>query len=121
MLRNLTRGEAGVSLIEVAVAVLILSIALIGTFRVLDQGTRQAAGERDRLLGLMVAQNLAAEWRLGERGLPETVDLGGRQWTVRAEVSETAAGFDQVAIAVSPVAKGPAVRLLTYLDAGGTP
>jgi general secretion pathway protein I len=118
MFRTLTRGDAGVSLIEVAIAVLILSIALIGTFRVIDQGTRQVSGERERVLGRLVAQNRAAEMRLAQPGLAETVDLGGRRWVVRTGDARTSAGFDEVEILVTPAGGGATSRLVTYLDAG---
>ncbi|SIS95479.1 general secretion pathway protein I [Roseivivax lentus] len=108
------RDDAGVSLIEMVVAVLILSIAVVGLFRVFDANLRNSAGQRDRALALIVAQNRAESIALGLRDLPAVERLADRDWTVETRALTTSGGFSEVSIRVSPASGGPAALLTTY-------
>lgn len=110
--------EAGVSLLELLVAVALLSIAVVGLFRVFDAGVSGAAGDRDRLLSGLIARNRAEELALGMRGLPGRVTLTGRQWLIETDTRRTSGGFDEVVLIVRPAEGGAGSRLVTY-TAGG--
>jgi general secretion pathway protein I len=117
-LRGLQPADAGLSLVELAVAILILSIATIASFRVLDQGARQASSERDRVLAETVALNRAAELRLGETGLPDLVTLAGRTWVVATTGAAAEAGLVEMDIAVTAQGGGAGARIVTFVDGG---
>ena len=99
-------------MIELLVAVLILSIATLAAFRAFGSGAETAAALRTRTLAEMVALNRAAELRLGEAPQEGEAEFGGRSWQVRTEAEATEAGFAATRIAVSP----GGVRLTVWLD-----
>ena len=107
------RSDRGISLIEMVVAVLVLSIAVVGLFRVMDQATRTTAANRDRQLAGIVARNMAASLRLGAE-LPEQTRLGGQIWSVTHQAESTSGGSEAVTIRVAPTGGGPAAVLTTY-------
>lgn len=118
--RRLTRhADAGVSLIELLVAVLVLSIAVVGLFRVFGAGASAAGSEVERHLASIIARNRAEEVALGLQDLPETVSMAGREWAVETETQVTSGGFDAVQLTVRPSAGGPAVRIVTYARGAG--
>lgn len=108
------RRDAGLSLIELAVAVLVLSIAVVGLFRVFDAALFNAASQRDRVLALMVAQNRAEEIALGFREGPSELRLAGRDWTIESQSRATQGGFVEVTLLVTPVDGGAGAMLTTY-------
>ena len=108
------RGQAGFSLVEMMVAILLLSIAIVGAFRVLDSGVTGATGEETRLLAELVALNRAAELALGETGLPARVDLGGRTWTIETADAATEGGFVETTLRVLPEGGGPGARIVGW-------
>lgn len=122
MRRSLTSRTRGLSLVELVIAVLILSIAVIGTYRVLDQSSRQIGTETARLLAGVVAANRAEELRLartaGYGALPGQVRMGPHMFEVEVSQSLTAAGLSEATIKVR-AAQGPQVVLVTYLPAAG--
>ena len=106
--------DKGFSLVELMVAILILSIAILGAFRVLDSGVAGARGEEDRLLAELVALNRAAELALGETGLPARVALGGRDWDIVTEEAATEGGFVETTLIVAPASGGAGARLVGW-------
>ena len=108
------RRDAGFSLIEMVVAVLILSIAVVGLFRVYDTNLSNAAGLRDRALALIAAQNQAETIALGMASQPDTVRLAGQDWVIETRSQTTQGGFAEVTIRVTSAAGGPGAVLTTY-------
>jgi general secretion pathway protein I len=115
------RRDAGISLVELIVAVLVLSIAVIGLFRVFDATARNTAGLRDRALALIVAENRAAELQLGQTDLPDQLPLAGALWQVSIRQTTTSGGFAETHITVTPAQGGPAAHLITYVAQGAAP
>ena len=121
-LRTPRARDAGLSLVELMVAVLILSIAVVGLMRSLERGARLAAETRDRALAGIVARNRAELLALDGAGvaLPDRVRLAGREWRVEEARRVTAGGFVEVTIRTAPAdGAGPGVSLVTYAAAGG--
>lgn len=104
----------GFSLVELMVAVLVLSIAVVGLFRVFGSSAGQSGTEASRQLALIVAQNRAEEIALGIPALPDRVELAGRDWIVTEERSMTSGGFERIELAVSPAGGGSSIRLVTF-------
>ncbi len=98
-------GDRGISLIEMVVAVLVLSIGVIAGFQSLSQSRRVIGGELPRLLAHTVALNRAEELAiLGASAgglLPQTVEAGGIEWRVDVASEPTKAGFVQVTVRAS--------------------
>lgn len=115
------RAPAGMTLIELVIAISILSIASIAAFRSFDQAGRQAEGLLARGLAHQVALNHAAELRavgLAEgRGLPGQVQMGRHDWTIQIAEVPTQGNLVEVTITVS-ASDLPGARLVTYLAAG---
>lgn len=99
------RKDAGISLIEMVVAVLVLSIGVIAGFQSLGQARIGIGGEVPRLLAHSVALNRAEELlMLGAAaggGLPRSVLMGGIEWQVDVDQAATEGGFTEARIRVS--------------------
>ncbi len=117
-LRRHSPDDAGVSLVELIVAVAVLSIAVVGLFRVFDHAVRSAGGERDRLLAGIVAQNRGAAIALGLDDLPTQERFGGQIWQVDISDQATEGGFREVTLDVRARASGAGVQLVMYDPAG---
>ena len=96
----------GFTLIEVLVALAIVSVALLASLRAAGQGTNSTEALRARLLASWVAQDAIAEHRARADWLPLGTHggvrrQGGRDFTWREDVSATPnAAFRRIDIAV---------------------
>jgi general secretion pathway protein I len=84
----------GFTLVEVLVALAIISIALLSALRAAGQGTNNVAELRSRLLAAWVAENRLAEHRALADWLPLGIQRGkysegGREFVWREEVVAT--------------------------------
>lgn len=99
------RALRGFTLIELAVAVAILSLGSVAAYRSFDQAQRGIGGQIDRALAAEVALNRAAEVRLfglaEGRALPARVTQGGIDWALSMDEALTAAGGAEVTILVT--------------------
>lgn len=97
--------DGGISLIEMVVAVLVLSIGVIAGFQSLGQARVVIGGELPRLLAQQVALNRAEELQImgatAGGGLPGTVMMGGIGWQVDVTQSATEGGFVEARVKVS--------------------
>jgi len=92
--RNRHRKQTGFTLIEVLVALAIVSIALLAALRAAAQGTAHADALRARLLAGWVAENLLAEHRAridwpAVGILRGTTSEGGSTFSWREEIIAT--------------------------------
>jgi general secretion pathway protein I len=106
------RGRrAGFTLIEVLVALAIVSIALMSALRAAGQGTNNLSELRSRLLAGWVAENLLAEQRARREWLPLGIQRGtgregGLDFAWREEVISTPnAAFRRVDVQVFAAAE----------------
>lgn len=109
-------GERGLTLLELVVAVVVLSLGSLAAVRATDQSRHALAGEAPRLLARVVAENRAEALRFVRPGtvLPRQVEMGGQVFDVDVAALPTAAGLTEVTIRVQSAA-GPGARLVTYL------
>jgi len=110
------RNDAGISLIELVVAVLVLSIGVIAAFQSLGQARLVIGGEMPRLLAHNVALNRAAELQIlgaaAGAGLPGRVLAGGIEWQVSVERAATEGGFVEARIRVTAPGQPGAVYIV---------
>lgn len=111
-------AERGMTLVELVIAIAILSIGMIAAWRGYEQAQRGIGGQVGRVLAQQVALNRAAELRLlglpQGRGLPADVVMGTTDWQVSLAEGEIRAGL--VAATITATAAGqPGARLVTYL------
>lgn len=114
-------GEGGLTLIEVVVAVLVLSVGLLAV-----AGMTLSAGTQARRAGLYTDRTLLAQERLGRIAAQgwhgttvgttvETVERGGTVWEVTQEVTLPAPGYKEVTLTVGGISgmadAGVTVRL----------
>lgn len=98
-------SKAGFTLLELVIAILVLSIGTLAITRTLDQSRRQIGEAPVRHLAQTVAQNRGEEIRvlgvaLG-RGLPDQVKQGSYDWQIATESKKTDAGIYEVTVTVS--------------------
>ena len=117
---NRPRDE-GITLLELAIAILVLAMGSIAAIRATDQSRVAIGGAKDRMLAQVVARNRAEELRLNDAGavLGDTVVLGGRTFMISTETLPTAGGLVQVAI-LAQAPGGAGARIVVYLS-GGAP
>lgn len=94
MVKSRCARHKGFTLVEVLVALAIVSIALLSALRAAGQGTNNVGELRSRLLAGWVAENLLAEHRARADWLPPgiqrgTARQGGLDFAWREEVIDT--------------------------------
>jgi len=117
-------GGRGMTLVELILAITILSIGMIAAWRSYEQAQRGIGGQVGRVLAQQVALNRAAELRLvglpEGRSLPAEVEIGAVRWQVALSEAETRVGLSEVAITVTAPGQ-PGARMVTYVPLGATP
>lgn len=116
-------SEAGFSLIEALVALLVLAIAAAGLVRAAEAHVDSIRSLERRAAAQLVAQNRLAELSLPRASTsPETVDMLGSQWTVTvAETTTDDPDLAKLAVSVAAPGEGaPIVTLDGFRDRGTT-
>ncbi|WP_088626441.1 type II secretion system protein [Oceanicola sp. 22II-s10i] len=114
-------ADRGLTLLELAVAILILSIGSLAALRATGQSQRAIGGGMPRLMAEVVARNRVEELRIpappgAAPALPATVEMGGRSFAVTTRTEATEGGFVRVTVtARSEGGAGPGALLVTYL------
>ena len=112
------RASRGLTLLELVVAVLVLSLGSIAALRATDQSRVSIGGMPSRVLAQIVARNRVQELQLygalGARNLPGQVEMGGRSFQVSVETKSTAAGLVEVTVIVRGP-DGPGAYLVAYV------
>ncbi|WP_297774248.1 type II secretion system protein [uncultured Roseovarius sp.] len=102
MNRRCDIGTRGITLLELVIAVFVLSIGTIAALRSADHAGRALGGEAARVMALQVALNRAEEYRLlGARAattLPRSVAFGPYQWQLDISEEITRAGLTEASI-----------------------
>lgn len=119
--KNMTRKDRltrGLTLLELVVAVFVLSLGSIAALRATDQSRVAIGGMPSRVLAQVVARNRVQELQLygsiGATGLPGEVEMAGRRFQVSVATKATAGGLVEAAVTVR-AADGPGAYLVTYV------
>ena len=109
----------GFTLIELVIAVAILSIGTLAAYRSFDVAQRGIGGQVSRLLAAEVVLNRAAELRISgmdaARSLPSQVDMGTTEWTVEVIETATTGGLIEAEI-IASAAGQPGARAVVYMQ-----
>ena len=100
-MRRVTRPDRGITLVELAIAILVLAIGTVAALRGLDHATRTTMSLDDRTLAQVVVRNRAEELRLygPSAALPDSVTMANRVFDIETARTATAAGLVQPACA----------------------
>lgn len=123
LLSRLKGASAGLTLLELAVAILVLALGSLAATRASDQSRRAIGGEMPRLLAGIAARNRAEELQLyGAAGapLPGHVTLGGQSFDIATETEATAGGLLRATV-TARAASGEGATLILYLPQGLRP
>lgn len=111
------RLRRGVTLVELAVAVVILSLAMLATLRAFDAARVSVGGQVARLLAHEIALNRAAELRLlPGTDLPPRVRQGRIDWDITVEETATEGGRLRATIHVTAPGQ-PGASVVAYVRA----
>ena len=111
------RRERGMTLIELVVAILVLSLGSLAALRAADQSALAITGAQERLLAQIAVLNRAEELRIlgaAAGSLPGTVEQGGQRFTLGQTQEATAGGLMKTTL----TARGPGgagALLVVYL------
>lgn len=118
MRRALRRSPRGFTLLELVIAVLVLSLGSIAAIRATDQSRVSIGGMPDRVLAQIVARNRVQELMIfgatGASALPGEVEMGGRVFRVSVATTATAGGLVEAAVSVRGT-EGPGAYLVAYV------
>jgi general secretion pathway protein I len=94
-MRVASKDKGGFTLIEVLVALFIVSLGMLGVIEAVSQTAGNATRMRDRTIAHWVAMNRLTEVRLQQQPpniakTSDEVEMAGRRWRWTMEVSETA-------------------------------
>ncbi|MEP5151789.1 prepilin-type N-terminal cleavage/methylation domain-containing protein [Planktotalea sp.] len=94
-MRRRLKQDQGLTLVELAVAVLVLSIGSIAALRATDQSRVVIGGSETRSFAQIAARNRAEELKLlgPSANLPSSVTLGGQTFELEQDNETTAGGF----------------------------
>lgn len=122
MRRRLSRRrDRGLTLLELVIAIAILSLGTLATMNATGQATRVLGGAAPRALALVVAENHAEALRLPDAGTPPgRVVVGPYSFRVEVERRATASGLVEARVVVRSD-QGPGASLVTILPPGGRP
>ncbi|WP_425099667.1 type IV pilus modification PilV family protein [Tropicibacter sp. S64] len=115
------RRDRGMTLIELAVAIFVLTIGSIAALRAADQSALVVGGEMPRLLARIAAMNRAEEMQLAAPyygTLPGSVQIGGTTVTYSTETERTEAGLTLATI-TARAASGEGASVVVYLPGAG--
>lgn len=100
------RAHAGFTLLEVMIALAVLAVASAGLVSAVSQNVRQGGYLEEKTLAMWVAGNKLTEMRVsgafpGKGRASDEAELGGREWKIQVEASETShPGLRRVEVSV---------------------
>ncbi|WP_299305207.1 type II secretion system protein [uncultured Litoreibacter sp.] len=111
-------ADQGITLVELIVAIVILSVGTIAALRGFEQTSLELGQADARLLAHHAALNRVAELKLlgptGSDALPAEVDMGPYRFQLDTELARTAAGLFEATI-VARSETGVGAHFVTYL------
>lgn len=107
----------GLTLLELAVAIVVLAIGSLAAIRTTDQSRRAIGGEMPRLLAQIAARNRIEELQLfGRFAAPprQGAELAGQRLTLTEQRETTAGGLERITV-TARADSGEGASLVAYL------
>lgn len=82
-------GQAGFSLLEALVALVVLSVSAKAFLSAAETYTQSAIAVTDRVVALWVAENRLTEIYSSQIDVPNSVEMAGKRWRVATVVTAT--------------------------------
>ncbi|MEP4037196.1 hypothetical protein [Pseudophaeobacter sp.] len=111
-------GTGGFTLLELALAILVLALGSLAALRATDQSRLAIGGETPRLLARLAARNRAEELQLyagAGPALPAEVQLAGQRFHLETHQEITAGGLIKTRV-TARAATGEGAQLTLYLS-----
>lgn len=122
MRRTITSATAGLTLLELIIAVMVLSMGSLAAIRATDQSRVSIGGMQTRVMAQIVARNRVQELQLYgaalSGSLPGEVIMAGRSYQVSVTKTTTAGGLVEAAVRVRGP-DGPGAYLVAYVASAG--
>ncbi|WP_176228634.1 type IV pilus modification PilV family protein [Roseovarius litorisediminis] len=114
----------GVTLLELVIAIFVLSIGTVAALRSVDHAQRNIGGAAARIFAAQAALNRAEEIKLlgmtRARALPVNIDYGPYSWSINVDEEETRAGFVEATVTTrSPGQPGGQAVVIAKSGEGG--
>ena len=112
-----SKGPRGFTLLELALAILVLALGSLAALRATDQSRLAIGGETPRLLARLVARNRAEELQLyagAGPALPAQVNMAGQPFTLETHQEITAGGLVKTRV-TARAQSGEGAQLVLYL------
>ena len=117
-----TSATAGLTLLELIIAVMVLSMGSLAAIRATDQSRVSIGGMQSRVMAQVVARNRVQELQLYgaalSGSLPGTVTMAGRSYVVTVAKKPTVGGLVEAAVTVRGP-DGPGAYLVAYVASTG--
>lgn len=111
------QAPRGFTLLELALAILVLALGSLAALRATDQSRLAIGGETPRLLARLVARNRAEELQLYAGAgptLPAQVNMAGQPFTLETHQEITAGGLVKTRV-TARAQSGEGAQLVLYL------
>jgi general secretion pathway protein I len=125
-MRDVSRSASGFTLIEVVVALLVVSLGMLGVIQAVSQTASNSGYLRDKTLAHWVGMNRLTEVRL-QKSAPsidkssDEVEMGGRTWKWTMDVTQTPVEtIRRIDITVRPEDSPEGTKLATVTGFYGT-
>lgn len=125
-MRAAERPSLGFTLIEVVVALLVVSLGMLGVIQAVSQTASNSGYLRDKTLAHWVGMNRLTEVRLQKAAPPtdktsDEVEMGGRRWKWTMEVTQTPVEtIRRIDISVRPEDSAETTKLASVTGFYGT-
>ena len=112
------RQDRGISLVELIVAVLILSIGTVGALRSLDRSAKAVAGNADRAIAALVAANEVEAVRAFGPNVPRPglQRMAGKSYRVFRDVAPASDGAIRIRVRVEGPRNVSVLRVITVAE-----
>jgi general secretion pathway protein I len=122
MFRPAKDGQTGLTLLELVIAIAILSLGTLATLNATGQARHTLGGAMPRLLAQLAAENHAEALRLpiDSGAARASVVLGPYSFRIETRHRTTAAGLARADITVTS-SEGPGATLVSILPSSGAP
>jgi general secretion pathway protein I len=115
------KQDAGITLLELVLAIFILTLGSVAALRSVNTAGRGIVQEMDRILATQIALNTLEELQLigPTLDVATTSKMGGRNWSIETRRSTTQAGLTSIEVHVASES-GPGAHFTSFIGQGAS-